>query len=78
MRKIRIAQIGTSSASHGNLKWRSINKQTELFDVVGYAMPEGEREKFPKHVAVFNTSREMTVEQILADPTIEAVAIVTE
>ena len=78
MRKIKIAQIGTSLSSHGNLIWRSITKQKDIFDVVGYAMPEGEREKFPKQVAAFEGYREMTVEEILSDPEIEAVTIETE
>lgn len=78
MRKIKIAQIGTSLSSHGNLIWKSIIKQKDIFDVVGYAMPEGEREKIPKHVAAFDGYREMTVEEILSDPEIEAVTIETE
>ena len=78
MRKIKIAQIGTSLNSHGNQIWRSITKQTDIFEVVGYALPEGEREKFPKNMAAFEGYREMTVEEILADPEIEAVTIETE
>jgi len=78
MRKIKIAQIGTSLNSHGNQIWRSITKQTDIFDVVGYALPENEREKFPKNMAAFEGYREMTVEEILADPEIEAVTIETE
>ncbi len=78
MRKIKIAQIGTSVNSHGNQIWRSITKQTDIFDVVGYALPEGEREKFPKNLAGFEGYREMTVEQILSDPEIEAVTVETE
>lgn len=78
MRKIRIAQIGTSLNSHGNQIWKSITKQTDIFEVVGYALPEGEREKFPKNMAAFAPYREMTVEEILSDPTIEAVTIETE
>ena len=75
MKKIRIAQIGTSENGHGTLIWKSICKQTELFDVVGYAHPENEREKFPGHMKYFAGYREMTVEEILNDPTIEAVTV---
>ena len=78
MRKIKIAQIGTSKNSHGRLIWKSILKQSDLFDVVGYAFPEGEREKFPSQIKYFDGYREMTVEQILSDPEIEAVAVETE
>ena len=78
MRKIRIAQIGTSLNSHGNQIWNSLKKQTDIFDIAGYALPEGEREKFPRNMAAFDGYREMTVEEILSDPTIEAVTIETE
>ena len=78
MRKIKIAQIGTSVNSHGNQIWNSLKKQSDIFDIVGYAMPEGEREKFPKNMAAFEGYREMTVEEILSDPEIEAVTIETE
>lgn len=78
MRKVRIAQIGTSAMSHGSSIWESLKKQSDLFEVVGYALPENEREKFPEKMAGFDGFREMTVEEILTDNTIEAVAIETE
>ena len=78
MEKIRIAQIGTSRFSHGPHIWNTLQKQADIFEIVGYAVPEGEAERFPKQVAAFAGYREMTVEEILNDPTIEAVAIETE
>ena len=78
MKKIRVAQIGTSKNSHGTSIWASLLKQSDLFEVVGYAFPENEREKFPDQVKSFAGYREMTVEEILGDPTIEAVAVETE
>lgn len=78
MNKIRIAQIGTSKNSHGNHVWKSLNKQTDIFEVISYAFPEQEREKFPEYAEAFDGHREMTVEEILNDPTIEAVAVETE
>ena len=78
MRKIRIAQIGTSINSHGEAIRKSLCKQNDLFEFVGYALPENEREKFPVQAAKFEGLREMTVEEILNDPTIEAVAVETE
>ena len=78
MKKIKIAQIGTSRYSHGNSIFASLCKQTELFEVVGYALPENEREKFPNNMPCFDGYREMTVEEILSDPEIEAVAVETE
>ncbi len=78
MRKIRVAQIGTSQNSHGNNILLSLLKQTDIFEVVGYALPENEREKFPARAADFDGLREMTVEEILADESIEAVVVETE
>ena len=78
MKKIRIAQIGTSKYSHGTAIFGSICKQTDIFEVVGYAFPENEEEKFPDMIAPFAPYRKMTVEEILSDPEIEAVAVETE
>ena len=78
MKKVKIAQIGTSINSHGNQIWKSLNKQSDVFDVVGFAFPENEREKFPTQMKAFEGYREMTVEEILNDPEIEAVAVETE
>lgn len=78
MKKIKIAQIGTSENSHGNAVWSSLLKQGDLFEVVGYSFPENEQEKFPKQAEIFKGYREMTVDEILNDPAIEAVAVETE
>ena len=78
MKKVKIAQIGTSKNSHGNMIWQSLIKQNDIFEVVGFALPENEKEKFPKEAKAFEGYREMTVDEILADPEIEAVAVETE
>ena len=78
MKKIRIAQIGTSKNSHGGSIWRRLIKHSDIFEVVGYALPENEREKFPEAVKTFDGYREMTVEEILNDTSIEAVTVETE
>lgn len=78
MRKIKIAQIGTSRHSHGSQIIMSLRKQSEIFEVVGYALPENEREKFPDLMKMFEGLREMTVEEILSDESIEAVTVETE
>ncbi len=78
MRRIRIAQIGTSAYSHGHPVFSTLAQNSDVFEIVGYALPENEREKFPSQVAAFEGYREMTVEEILADDSIEAVAVETE
>lgn len=78
MKKIRIAQIGTSLNSHGNNIFEALKKNSDVFEVVGYALPEGEREKFPERMPAFEGYREMTVDEIMNDCTIDAVAVETE
>ncbi len=78
MRKIKVAQIGISANSHGWHIFKSIAKQNDIFQIVGYALPENEREKFPDKVKIFDSYREMTVEEILSNPEIEAVVVETE
>ena len=78
MRKVKIAQIGTSKNSHGSDIWKSLCKQNDIFEVCGYVLPENEREKCPSRVGVFDGYRELTVEEIMNDHEIEAVAIETE
>ena len=78
MKKIKVAQIGTSRNSHGTAIWKTLLALPELFDVVGYAFPEGEKERFPEWAKYFDGHREMTVEEILSDPEIEAVTVETE
>lgn len=78
MKKVKIAQIGTSRNSHGSEIWKSLTKQNDIFEVCGYAMPENEKEKFMERLDVFEGYPELTVEEILTNPEIEAVAIETE
>ena len=78
MKRIRIAQIGTSLYSHGSSIFSTLLAESDLFEVVGYALPEGERERFPSALSPFAGQREMTVEEILSDPTIEAVTVECE
>lgn len=78
MRKIKIAQIGTSRYSHGQLIFESVKKQKDIFEIAGYALPESEREKFPERMNVFEPYKEMTVEEFLNNREIEAVTVETE
>lgn len=78
MRKIKIAQIGTSTNSHGNDIWENLKRQNNIFEIIGFAFPENEREKFPERMKSFEGYREFTAEEILNNPEIEAVTIETE
>ena len=76
MKKIKIAQIGTSANSHGNPIFGSLQKQSDMFEIADL-MPENERINSGQHEA-FEGFREMTVDEILNDASIEAVAVETE
>ena len=78
MKKIKIAQIGISEYSHGGEIFSALKENTSSFEIVGYALPEDERERFPSKMSIFDGYPEMTVEEILSDPEIEAVAVETE
>ncbi|MBO5270603.1 MAG: Gfo/Idh/MocA family oxidoreductase [Clostridia bacterium] len=78
MRKIRIAQIGINRHSHAGEIFDTLKKLPEIFEIVGYAIVEDERETCAKKLDVFEGYREMTVEEILSDETIEAVAVETD
>ena len=53
MRKIKIAQIGTSENSHGSDIFDCMKRNPDLFEIVGYAFPENEREKYPGRMPSF-------------------------
>ncbi len=78
MKKIRIAQIGTSANSHGSVIFDTLKKCSDIFEIVGYSMPENEREKFPDMMKNFDNYKELPLDEILNDPTIEAVTVETE
>lgn len=78
MRKIRIAWIGHNENSHSAPVFSSLCRQSELFEIVGYVMPENERERLPNKVRMMETYPELTLDEVLKDPTIEAVAVETD
>ncbi len=73
MKRIKIAQIGAMH-DHSGFIFTSLKKQSELFDIVGYAVPEGEG-MVDAHV--YEGYRRMTVEEALAIPDLDAVTIET-
>lgn len=76
MRKIKIAQIGIGH-DHCDI-FQTLHELPEIFEVVGYHIPECERGRFDLVRRFFQGARELTLEQILEDPEIEAVVIETE
>ncbi len=78
MRKVKIAQIGTSMNGHGKSIFNSLEKNNDIFEIVGYNLPENEKEKFPEMVSAFEGYKELTLDEILSNPEIEAVTVETE
>lgn len=70
MRPVRIAQIGVGH-DHASPTYDSLRRQTGLFELVGIAEPDAAR-------AVYEGAKRYTVEELLAMPDLEAVAIETE
>lgn len=78
MRKIRIAQIGMNRYSHSAEIFHTLKGLPEAFDIAGYALVEDERETCAHKLKCFEGYPELTLEEILNDSTIEAVAIETD
>ena len=78
MKKIKIAQIGTSENGHGNAIFNSLKKNQDVFEIIGYHFPENEREKFPQNMKMFQGYNEISLKELLENPEIEAVTVETE
>lgn len=78
MKPIRIAQIGINTYSHGPQIFNTLKEYPDLFEIVGYALPERERERLPERLKCFEGYPELTLEEVLSDPTIEAVTVETD
>ena len=78
MRKIRIAQIGMNKNSHGAPIFQTLCQHPEVFEIAGYALVEDERENCAERLHVFEGYTELTLDEILNDPTIEAVTVETD
>ncbi len=78
MRKIKIAQIGTSRYSHGGDVFNTLKRNADVFEIAGYVLPENERKKFPERMAAYDDYKELSLKEVLNDPEIEAVAVETE
>lgn len=78
MKKVKIAQIGVNGHSHSNEIFGSLKKQSDVFEIVGCVLPENERERLPKQSKIFDEYKELTIEEVLSNPEIEAVTIETD
>lgn len=78
MKKIRVAQIGLNRYSHGGDIFRTMKSMPDLFEIVGIAFVEDELETCRDQLWRVEGYPELTVEEILSDPTIDAVTVETD
>lgn len=83
MKKIRIAQIGTSH-DHAAVIFSALRRMTDIFEVVGYAeVPEDDspyistKSQMQANLACFEGAKRYTVDELFAMPDLDAVAIET-
>ena len=78
MRKIKIALIGLNRHSHAQPIISCIRKNDNIFDFAGYALTHNEDERFPEIFRYLEGCKRLSVDEIMNDTSIEAVAIETE
>ena len=78
MRRIRIAQIGINQYSHGPEMFTNLTELSDLFEIVGYTLVEDEKERCADKLHVFEGYPQLTLEEVLNDKSIEAVAVETD
>lgn len=78
MQKVKIALIGINKYSHAQPIISCIRKNSDIFDFAGYALTHDEDKLFPDIFKYLDGCRELTVDEIMNDKTIDAVAIETE
>lgn len=74
-RKIRIGQIGTA---HGHANKIAVYRASPDYDVVGIVEPDATRQRSAKDRAEYRDLPWITREELLADPTVEAVLVETD
>lgn len=78
MRKIKVVQIGINKWSHAIPVFRTLKSLSDVFEIAGYVLVEDEREKFADLLDTFEGYPELSLEEVLNDPEIDAVIIETE
>ncbi len=77
MKKLKIAIIGIGH-DHAIPAIKSLKKQSDIFDITGYVLPEGEKERFSDRLWVLEGLKELDIDSIMNDPEIPAVLIELE
>jgi len=78
MRKVRIAQIGINRYSHGPDIFLTMKALEEVYEIAGYTLVEDEAITCADKLHVFDGYSLLTLNEILEDSSIEAVAVETD
>ena len=76
MRKIKVAQIGAGH-DHASAAMQVLKRMDDIFELVGYAVVEGD-DIYERSVSAYENVKRMTVDEIFAIPDLDAVVIETE
>ena len=77
MKKIKIAQIGAGH-DHASPVITALKERDDIYELVGYAVVEGDEPLYERDKSAYENVRRMTVEEILNFPQLDAVCIETE
>lgn len=77
MKKIKIAQIGAGH-DHSADAMTTLIRHNDIYEVVGYAVAEGDEPFYNTHTAAYENVPKMTVDEILNYRGLDAVCIETE
>lgn len=77
MKKIKIAQIGAGH-DHASAAATTLKLQNDIYDLAGYAVVEGDELTYESSKRAYENVKQMTVEEILNYPGLDAVCIETE
>ena len=77
MKRIKVAQIGAGH-DHASAVISTLKLRSDAFELVGYAVVEGDEETFEANKNAYEGVKRMTVSEILDFPGLDAVCIETE
>ncbi len=80
MRKMRVVQIGLGH-DHATSVFNSLLKQSDIFEVVGFAVPECEKEQYADRIAEYKEGRGLPyyeMDALLSLPELDGAVIETE
>ena len=78
MKKIKIVQIGLNKHSHSNHIFAALKDLDDVFEIVGFVLPENEKERLSERYEEIKDYPEFSLDEVMQNPEIEAVIIETD